>query len=134
MILYSTLKGCLCWFWNTNEAEKKIGILADIYQDEETPVTFYELNGGVFKNCEPAKYKDVMFANENPMKSVYLSAKEQAEQGIIDAVESYLEDAKQQYEDFKPNYTIAMENDYIHKACGESDEVCEAIRKYMELI
>lgn len=131
---YNLLKGCLCWFWNTNGNEKKIGILADYYEDGEVPYSFYELNGGLFRYCEPAEYKDVKFFNENPMKSVYLSTKQKAEQGIIDAVDSYLQDAKQQYEDFLPNTNIAMENDYIHKACGESDEVCEAIRKYMELI
>ena len=128
---YDLLKGCLVWFWN-KETDRKLGVLAEY--DPESPYPYYEMNGGCYRNCEPAEYKEVKFYNENPMKSVYLSAKEKAEQGIINAVDSYLQDAKQQYEDFLPNTNIAMENDYIHNACGESDEVCEAIRKYMELI
>ena len=97
---YRLLKGCLCWFWN-NESSKKIGIFVDYFQDEDCPemTTFYELNGGCYKYCEPAKYKDIMFYEDNPMKQVYLSAKEKAEQGILDAVEEYFKEALDYYKD-----------------------------------
>ena len=130
---YDLIKGCLCWFWDKNEAKKRIGILVD-YFGPESPYPFYEMDGGVYSHCEPVKYKDVLFYNENPMKEVYLTAKEKAEKGIIEAIDNFLDEEKKIYKDRLPNENMAMEQDNIHHACGESDEVCEAIRKYMELI
>ena len=131
---YRLLKGCLCWFWNRDEKNKTVGIFVDSYICQDSTTFFYELGGGVYLNCEPAEYKDIMFYNENPMKQGYLTAKEKAERGILEAVDMFLQEEKQQYIDESPNYEIAMENDNIHKVCGESEEVCEAIRKYMELL
>lgn len=131
---YNLLKGCLCWFWNTNEAEKKIGILADIYEDEETPITFYELNGGLFKYCEPAKYEDVVFYNENPMKSVYKKAKEKAARDIICAIDGYLNEVMDDYIGEMPNVIEGMRSNKEHVACAESEDVIKAIERYMELM
>ena len=130
------LKGCLVWLWNNNETDKQIGILADVYEDKEYPEqnTYYALNGFGYKNCEPVEYKDVMFYNENPMKQVYLTAKEKAAQGIVDAVDEYFKDVKGDYEDELPNYVEGMRANKDHFACGESDGVVKAIEKYMELV
>lgn len=130
---YDLLKGHLCWFWDKSEARKRIGILVE-YFGEGNPYPFYEMDGGVFAHCEPVKYKDVLFYEENPMKETYLTAKEKAEKGIINAIDNFLEEEKKAYKESLPNPNMAMEQDNIHHACGESDAVCEAIRKYMELI
>lgn len=131
---YNLLKGCLCWFWNTNGNEKKIGILADYYEDGESPFSFYELNGGIFRYCEPAEYKDVMFYNENPMKSVYLGAKKKAEENIICAIDGYLNEVMDDYIDEMPNVIEGMRSNKEHVACAESEEVVKAIERYMELM
>jgi hypothetical protein len=130
---YDLLKGCLCWFWDRNEAKPRIGILVD-YFGPENPYPFYEMDGGVYAHCKPASYKDITFYNENPMKQTYLSAKEKAKEGILGAIDTFLAEEKESYKNESPNANIAMEKDNIHRVCGESDEVCEAIRKYMELI
>ena len=59
----SKMIGCLCWFWHDIEVNKEIGILADIYNDDEYPEmkTYYALNGFSYKHCEPVKKEHVKF-------------------------------------------------------------------------
>lgn len=130
---YDLLKGCLCWFWDRDEAKKKVGILVE-YFGPENPYPFYEMEGGVFKNCEPVDTKDVVFYRESPMKKVYLTAKEKAQKEILEKIDEFLNEELKQYKNELPNPNIAMEKDNIHAVCAESKEVQEAIRKYMELL
>lgn len=127
---YDLLKGKLCWFWN-KENDLHIDIFCDYYQDKEFPEqnTFYSLNGS-YKYCKPAKVQDVMFYQAD----TYLSAKEKAEQGIIDAIDEYFKDVLPDYKDDLPNYVEGMRKNKEHIACGESDGVVKAIEKYMELL
>jgi hypothetical protein len=131
VILEKDLIGTLCWFWHNNEVNKKIGILADIYVDEEFPeqTTFYELNGGSYTHCEPVKEEHITFYADRDCTT---KGYRKAQRELVETVEEYLNDAKEQYIDEIPNYEIAMEQDNVHCACGESDEVVEAIRKLME--
>lgn len=133
IINYDLLKGCLCWFWDRNEAKPRIGILVD-YFGPESPYPFYEMDGGLYAHCKPAEYKEIKFYHENPMKSVYLGAKEKAQKKIIDTIDGYLTEESQNYIDYQPNTAVAMENDKIHVACAESEEVQNAIKEYMEIL
>ena len=131
VVLEKDLIGTICWFWYDNEVNKKIGILADIYIDEEYPeqTTFYELNGGGYPRCEPVKDYEVAFYADRDCSTAGLR---RAEKNVIETIEQYINEAKEQYIDEVPYYEIAMEQDKVHCACGEDEEVVEAIRKLME--
>jgi len=124
------LRGCLCWFWNYNPKEKRVGILADIYDDGESPTIYYELNGGSFYNCEPASRDDFSFYNNNPLQT----AKEKAAEKIIETIDVYFNEIKEEYKNDLPNYVVGMIKNHECQACLESFEVQNAVKKYMELM
>lgn len=70
-IIDTNLIGCLCWFWNKGW-KKKIGILADIIEDEDYPeyTRYYELEGFTYEHCEPARKEDILFL-EDKYKGLY---------------------------------------------------------------
>ena len=130
-ILDNDIKGTLCWFWNNNEVNKKIGILADIYVDEECPeqTTFYELNGGLFKHCEPADEKDITFYADKDCSTRGLR---KAKKALIEAIEENLQEQMNYYEENSDdyiNYVEAALDDKVHVSCFQDEKILKLARK-----
>lgn len=135
IIPVKSLVGCLCWFWNNKEEQAKIGILADVYEDEEYPEqnTFYELNGGSYKFCCPAEDYEVKFYAD---KDCTTASKRRCRNAVADAIEEELEEQLDYYADEYENhptinYVQAALSDNVHCAVLESDRVVDAVKKLL---
>ena len=111
--------------------KKKIGILADMYIDDEYPEqnSFYELNGGVYSNCEPANEEDIPFYAD---KNSSTRGQRKAKKDLINAIEEYLEDKMEYYEENSDeyiNYVEASLDDEVHVSCFQDEKILELARK-----
>ena len=126
--------GCLVWLRNTQNEIPQIGILADVYDDPEYPEqkTYYALNGGCYKYCEPAKDTDIVFYAD---KDCTTAPVRRAKKELIDAIEEILESDMKFYREEYPGYGEYMERaeaDKVYLSCLESQIVVDKSKKLME--
>ena len=127
MINEKNLIGCLCWFWHDKEDKKQIGILADIYNDDEYPEmkTYYALDGFSYKHCEPAKDKDVVFYSD---KAIETASQRKAKRELANTIEYFLMKNIKYYERSYPEGGEYLDNaieDKLHYQCLQ-DEIGRA--------
>lgn len=134
MVVEKKLIGCLCWFYNRNEATPAIGILADIYNDEEYPEqkTYYALNGGVYSRCEPVKEGEfTLYAD----RDCTTARRREAKKDLINTIEDFLEEHisyyEEKYEGRAGDYLEAALDDKLHHTCLEDEKVIEKTKQLM---
>ena len=58
---YSKWVGGLCWFWDNDDVNKKVGELAEI---SNSVFKFRMKNGGIWRNCIPVRPDEIKFVKE----------------------------------------------------------------------
>ena len=125
--------GCLCWFWDKNEAKKKIGILVD-YFGEDNPYPFYELDGGVYSHCEPVEDYEISLYADKDCTTAGLRRKERAlVEAIEESISDNLEYYKEEYNNHDEyNYIDFALDDHIECSVLEDDKVVKATQELIK--
>lgn len=63
---YEKCIGCLCWFWDVDKGNSRLGELVEYHKDSRYPFVKRKRDGVcvAYKNCEPVKSGEVKFYNK----------------------------------------------------------------------